>query len=85
VQATVTWAGGTQTHAHLVCPVTRLDQLFYYPLLTERIRTLAGQGLTVAQIAGRPARPRSAHRHLDTSSPSHSTARRAPPALYLGH
>ena len=55
VQATVTWAGGTQTHAGLVRPVARLDQLSYYPLLTGRIRTLAGQGLTVAQIADRLA------------------------------
>ena len=34
VQATVTWAGGQQTHADLLRPVARIDQLSYYPALT---------------------------------------------------
>ena len=55
VHATVTWAGGHQTHADLIRPVARIDQLSYYPALTERIRALAGQGLGNAAIAGQLA------------------------------
>ena len=55
VHATVTWAGGHQTHADLSRPVARIDQLSYYPALTERIRALAGQGLGSAAIAGQLA------------------------------
>ena len=55
VHATVTWAGGQQTNAGLVRPVARIDQLSYYPALTERIRALARQGLGSAAIAGQLA------------------------------
>ena len=55
VQATVTWAGGHQTRAALSRPVARIDQLSYYPALTERIRALAGQGPGSAAIAGQLA------------------------------
>ena len=55
VHATVTWAGGQQTHADLRRPVARIDQLSYYPALTERITALAGQGLGSAAIAGQLA------------------------------
>ena len=55
VQATVTWAGGHQTHADLRRPVARIGQLSYYPALTERIRALAGQGLGSAAIAAQLA------------------------------
>ena len=55
VQATVTWAGGHQTHATLMRPVARIEQLSYYPALTGRIAALAGQGLDSAVIAGRLA------------------------------
>jgi Recombinase zinc beta ribbon domain/Recombinase len=55
VQATVTWAGGHQTHAVLSRPVARIEQLSYYPALTERIAALAGQGLDSAVIADRLA------------------------------
>jgi DNA invertase Pin-like site-specific DNA recombinase len=55
VHATVTWAGGHQTHAGLLRPVARIDQLSYYPALAERIRALAGEGLGSAAIAGQLA------------------------------
>jgi len=55
VHATVTWAGGHQTHAGLRRPVARIDQLSYYPALTERVRALAGEGLRTAAIADRLA------------------------------
>ncbi len=55
VQATVTWAGGHQTHAVLSRPVARIEQLSYYPVLTARIAALAGQGLDSAVIADRLA------------------------------
>ena len=51
VHATVTWAGGEQTHADLSRPVARIDQLSYYPALTQRIRALAGAGLGNTAIA----------------------------------
>jgi hypothetical protein len=43
VHATVTWAGGQQTHADLLRPVARIDQLSYYPALMQRIRALASR------------------------------------------
>jgi len=51
VHATVTWAGGHQTHTDLLRPVARIGQLSYYPALAERIRTLADQGLQNTAIA----------------------------------
>ena len=55
VHAAITWAGGHQTHAGLLRPVARIDQLSYYPALTERISALAGHGLGNAAIAGQLA------------------------------
>ena len=55
VHATVTWAGGQQTHAGLSRPVARIDQLSYYPALTQRIRALAGEGLGNTAIASQLA------------------------------
>jgi len=55
VHATITWAGGHQTQAGLARPVARIDQLSYYPALTERITALAGEGLDSAAIAGQLA------------------------------
>ena len=55
VHAAITWAGGHQTHAGLARPVARIDQLSYYPALTERITALAGEGLDSAAIAGQLA------------------------------
>jgi DNA invertase Pin-like site-specific DNA recombinase len=55
VHAIVTWAGGQQTHADMSRPVARIDQLSYYPALTQRIRALAGEGLGNAAIASQLA------------------------------
>jgi DNA invertase Pin-like site-specific DNA recombinase len=55
VHATIVWAGGHQTHADLVRPVARIDQLSYYPALTERVRVLVGEGLGNTAIAERLA------------------------------
>ena len=55
VHATVIWAGGARTEADLVRPVARVDQLSYFPQLAERIKALAEQGLTAAQMANRLA------------------------------
>ncbi len=65
VHAAVTWAGGHQTHADLTRPVARVDQLSYYPALTQRIRALAGEGLGNAAIASQLAIEgfRTPHRH----------------------
>src|SRR5215469_7800226 len=55
VHATITWAGGHQTHAVLSRPVARIDQLSYYPALAARIRALAGEGLDTTAISGQLA------------------------------
>ncbi|MEV7731757.1 zinc ribbon domain-containing protein [Streptomyces sp. NPDC088921] len=53
VNVTIVWAGGTTTSQQLVRPVQRLQQLSYYPQLTDRIRELAGQGISANTIADR--------------------------------
>ncbi|WP_432043725.1 hypothetical protein [Streptomyces cadmiisoli] len=45
VKVTIVWAGGTTTAGEVIRPVQRLEQLSYYPHLTDRIRELAGQGI----------------------------------------
>lgn len=51
VHVTVVWAGGAHTDADLIRPVARVDQLSYYPRLVDRLRDLAGQGLTNTAIS----------------------------------
>jgi hypothetical protein len=51
VHVSVVWAGGTHTDADLTRPVAHVDQLSYYPQLVDRIRVLAGQGLTNTAIS----------------------------------
>jgi DNA invertase Pin-like site-specific DNA recombinase len=53
VQVTIDWVGGDQTVAEIVRPVARLEQLSYYPQLSERARQLAQEGLTAGAIAER--------------------------------
>lgn len=53
VNVTIVWAGGTTTSQQLVRPVQRLEQLSYYPQLTDRICELAGQGMGASGIADR--------------------------------
>jgi hypothetical protein len=53
VKTTIVWAGGTTTAGEVVRPVQRLEQLSYYPQLTDRIRELAGQGIGASGIADR--------------------------------
>jgi hypothetical protein len=55
VRATIAWAGGSRTTAGLVRPVAQITQLSYYPQLVQRLRELAGQGLTARAIAGQLA------------------------------
>lgn len=51
VHVTMVWAGGARTDADLTRPVARVDQLSYYPQLVDRLRDLAGQGLTNTAIS----------------------------------
>ncbi|QIY74843.1 recombinase family protein [Streptomyces sp. RLB1-33] len=53
VKVTIVWAGGTTTAGEVIRPVQRLQQLSYYPQLTDRIRELAGQGIGANGIADR--------------------------------
>jgi hypothetical protein len=53
VRVLIEWAGGTQTEGELIRPVACLEQLSYYPQLCERVRTLAGEGLSAKAIAER--------------------------------
>jgi DNA invertase Pin-like site-specific DNA recombinase len=47
------WAGGHRTGTRLIRPVARLEQLSYYPQLTNRVRELYQQGLPARAIAQR--------------------------------
>ena len=47
----IEWAGGRQTTAVVIRPVSSFEQLSYYPQLCERIRELALQGLDSRRIA----------------------------------
>ena len=51
VDVTITWAGGHITSGRAVRPVTRHEQLSYYPQMIHRIDELAAQGLTSRAIA----------------------------------
>ena len=54
VHATVTWPAASRPT--LTCrPVARIDQLSYYPALTQRIKALAGEGLGNTAIASQLA------------------------------
>src|SRR6266498_3937404 len=53
VTVTIGWAGGHTTHADVVRPVARLEQLSSYPQLVERVRQLAEQGHRAKAIANR--------------------------------
>jgi DNA invertase Pin-like site-specific DNA recombinase len=55
VHACIVWAGGHQSHAGLIRPVARIDQLSYYPALTARLTALVEEGLGNAAIADRLA------------------------------
>ena len=48
--------------------MARIDQLSYYPALTERIRALAGQGLDSTAIAGQDTLP--PYRWIITADPA---------------
>jgi len=51
VKVDIHWAGGMISKLEMARPVAKLEQLSYYPQITERIKHLAGQGLRAAQIA----------------------------------
>jgi DNA invertase Pin-like site-specific DNA recombinase len=53
VRVCIEWAGGRQTTGILIRPVSRFEQLSYYPQLCERVRELASQGLDSRLIAQR--------------------------------
>ena len=52
VRARIEWAGGgAVTEGELIRPVARFEQLSYWPQLCDRVRVLAEEGFTAAQIA----------------------------------
>jgi DNA invertase Pin-like site-specific DNA recombinase len=53
VHIQITWAGGHRTDGEVVRPVATLQQLSYFPRLAARVRELAADGQTAAQIARR--------------------------------
>jgi DNA invertase Pin-like site-specific DNA recombinase len=53
VTVTITWAGGRTTTGETARPVALLQQLSYFPQITERVRELAGQGHRAEAIARR--------------------------------
>jgi hypothetical protein len=53
VRVCIEWAGGRQTTAIMIRPVSSFEQLSYYPELCERICELVSQGLDSRLIAER--------------------------------
>jgi hypothetical protein len=51
LQITIEWIGGATTAGSTTRPISRIDPLSYYPQLCDRIRTLAQEGCSTAQIA----------------------------------
>jgi hypothetical protein len=50
LQVTIEWVGGGTTAGIVTRPISRIEHLSYYPLLCERIQTLAQAGYSTAQI-----------------------------------
>jgi hypothetical protein len=55
LQITIEWIGGDTTAGRTTRPISRMDHLSYYSQLCDRIRTLAQEGCSTAQIADRLA------------------------------
>jgi DNA invertase Pin-like site-specific DNA recombinase len=53
VKLTIYWAGGMQTHHHMIRPVASMEQLGYWPQLAARLKELASQNLSTREIAER--------------------------------
>ena len=53
VKVELHWAGGHRTRTRLIRPVARLEQLSYYPQLTQRVMELHQQGLPARATAQR--------------------------------
>jgi hypothetical protein len=51
VDAVVSWADGNQTQFRMQRPVSRFEDLSYFPELLERIKALWAQGLAASEIA----------------------------------
>lgn len=50
VQVALVWAGGLQTEGLVIRSVARLEQLSYFPMLCERVVSLAAEGLGAKTI-----------------------------------
>jgi DNA invertase Pin-like site-specific DNA recombinase len=50
LQITIEWVGGGVTAGIITRPISRIEHLSYYPLLCERIKTLAQAGYSTVQI-----------------------------------
>jgi DNA invertase Pin-like site-specific DNA recombinase len=50
LQVTIEWVGGGTTAGIVTRPISRIEHLSYYPLLCERIQTLAQAGYSTALI-----------------------------------
>ncbi len=51
VTLTIEWTGGSMSQHQATRPVSKFEQLSYYPQLCERIRALAATGLNATEIA----------------------------------
>ena len=49
-QVTIAWVGGGTTAGIIPRPMSRIEHLSYYPLLCERIQTLAQAGSSTTRI-----------------------------------
>jgi DNA invertase Pin-like site-specific DNA recombinase len=72
VKVDIHWAGGMISTLETVRPVAKMKQLSYYPQLIERIKHLAGQGLSadriVEQLSQEEWRPPQRHEKFSPSS-----------------
>jgi DNA invertase Pin-like site-specific DNA recombinase len=50
LQITIEWVGGGVTAGIITRPISRIEHLSYYPLLCERIKTLAQAGYSTVQL-----------------------------------
>ena len=92
LQVTIEWVGGGTTAGIITRPISRIEHLSYYPLLCERLRTLAQAGYSTMRITeslaqegfrspkqGRPLSRQSVHELMQRLGVHQPRSRHCPP------
>src|SRR5262249_41420258 len=92
LQIIIEWAGGGTTAGIITRPISRIEHLSYYPLLCERLRTLAQAGYSTMRITeslaqegfrspkqGRPLSRQSVHELMRCLGVHQPRSRHCPP------